>query len=379
MHLPHMEYKQCHVPFLSPFLQFRARFTIGSTSIPAPPRPVYRAIQAHTPRAGRTANSGQRRIAPSRERMAACQVRAINRTREIRSLSQCRCTLAVVMEHVRDLLHLEHHVTAVVDGWDTTGGNLDAAPAGQGATYTTGSDGIAATAEQLAARPGIVRICQDAGATDDTADVLDIETGAATIEDAPGWIRRASESFRTGKRPGQREPALYMSAANVAKNLAALKAAKVAFPVWLWVARWGVTRAFAANEVEHTSGPLPECGFQYHSHPDFDEDVWAPGWLANVSKAPDPKPAPKTPATWEDLVSKLPDLKQGDKGANVRTLQGLLVARHYHIGTTGKLADGIDGDFGALTDSAVRDLQDKNDLKVTGTVDSDTWPVLAGV
>jgi len=270
-------------------------------------------------------------------------------------------------------------VTAVVDGWDATGANLDAAPAGQGATYTTGGDGIAATAEQLKARPGIVRICQDAGGTDDTADVFDIETGAGTIDDAPGWIDRARSSFKSGKRPGQREPALYMSSGNVASNLAALKAAKVAFPVWLWVARWGVTRAFAANEVEHTSGDLPECGFQYHNHPDFDEDVWAPGWLANVSKAPAKKPAPEAPATWEALVSKLPDLKQGDKGANVRTLQGLLVARHYHIGTTGALEDGIDGDFGALTDSAVRDLQDKNGLKVTGTVDSDTWPVLAGV
>jgi len=283
------------------------------------------------------------------------------------------------MGRIEHLIARGHHVTAVVDGWDALGVNLDFAPGGQGATYTTGDDGVAATAEQLAARPGIVRICQDAGATDDTADVLDIELGAATIADAPGWIDRARSSFRTGKRPGQREPALYMSSGNVPANLAALKAAKVAFPVWLWVARWGVTRAFAANEVEHTSGDLPECGFQYHNHPDFDEDVWAPGWLANVSTAPAGKPAPRVPDSWEDIVSKLPDLKQGDKGANVRTLQGLLVARHYHVGTTGKLGDGIDGDFGPLTDSAVRDLQDKSGLKVTGTVDSDTWPVLAGV
>jgi len=270
-------------------------------------------------------------------------------------------------------------VTAVTDGWDATGANLDAAPAGQGATYTTGSDGIAATEQQLKDHPGIVRICQDAGATDDTADVLDIETGAATIGQAPDWIRRARESFKAGSRPGQREPALYMSASNVAANLAFLRLSSGLLPVWLWVARWGVTRAFAADEVEHTSGDLPECGFQYHNHPDFDEDVWAPGWLANVSKAPAAKPAPKVPDSWEAIMAKLPELKQGDKGANVRTLQGLLVARHYHIGTTGKLLDGIDGDFGALTDSAVRDLQDKNDLKVTGTVDATTWPALAGV
>ena len=297
-------------------------------------------------------------------------------------MSDCavlRCTLPVVMGRIEHLIARGHHVTAVTDGWDATGANLDAAPAGQGATYTTGDDGIAATAEQLRDHPGIVRICQDAGATDDTADVLDIERGAASITDAPGWIGRARKSFREGRRPGQREPALYMSAANVAGNLAVLNAAKVTFPVWLFVARWGVTRAFAADEVEHTHGDLPECGFQYHNHPDFDEDVWSAGWLANVSKAPAQDPAPKVPATWEAIMAKLPDLKQGDKGASVRTLQALLVARHYHVGDTGKLKDGIDGDFGPLTDSAVRDLQDKSGLKVTGTVDSGTWPALAGV
>jgi len=270
-------------------------------------------------------------------------------------------------------------MSEVVDGWDATGANLHAAPAGQGATYTTGDDGVAATAGQLADHPGIVRICQDAGATDDTADVLDIETGAATIADAEGWIRRARESWELGKRPGQRRPALYMSAANVAGNLAALRAAKVGFPVHLFVAHWGVTRDEAAQEIRDTHGDMPEVGFQYHKHPDFDEDVWSAGWLADVSKTPGPTPAEPATGWTETMMTQLPTLKQGDKGAAVRTLQGLLVARHYHLGTTGKLGDGIDGDFGDLTDWAVRDAQGKAGLTEDGVVGPETWPVLAGI
>lgn len=270
-------------------------------------------------------------------------------------------------------------MTTTVDGWDATGAQLDGAPHGQGATYTTGSDGIAATPAQLADRPGIVRICQDAGATDETADVLDIETGAATVADAAGWIKRARASYAAGKRPGQREPALYRSGGALRDLFDVLDAARVTGRVWIWVAHWGVTPSEAAAQVAESTGDRPLCGFQYHNHPDFDEDIWLSAWLGNVSAKPAPKPAPSAPTVTEQIMQQLPELKPGDTGAAVRTLQGLLVARHYRLGTTGAAGDGVDGNYGPLTETAVREAQDKAGIHSDGITGPATWPVLAGV
>lgn len=72
-----------------------------------------------------------------------------------------------------------------------------------------------------------------------------------------------------------------------------------------------------------------------------------------VRKPPPPEPKKPTPTptvTWERrLVGSLPLLKRGAKGPAVKTVQALLVARGHVV--------GIDGDFGAKTDSAVRQFQ----------------------
>jgi hypothetical protein len=51
---------------------------------------------------------------------------------------------------------------------------------------------------RFAAHPGAVRIDQDPAASDPTADVLDIEAGAATPASAPGWVRRAAPPLPAG-------------------------------------------------------------------------------------------------------------------------------------------------------------------------------------
>jgi peptidoglycan hydrolase-like protein with peptidoglycan-binding domain len=66
-------------------------------------------------------------------------------------------------------------------------------------------------------------------------------------------------------------------------------------------------------------------------------------------------------------------------GPFVSRLQGLLVADGYQLGATGPHRDGIDGDFGPLTQSAVVVLQTAAHIAVDGIVGQQTWPVALGV
>jgi len=270
-------------------------------------------------------------------------------------------------------------VTGTVSGWDATSANEPAAPSGQGAGYTTGTPDIRWTAAQWKARPGAVRICQDAGATDQTADVLDIETGAATDADAAGWYHQAGDAFTAGIRPGQREPALYCDLSNLTALADQLAGAGLTSGVRLWLARWGIGQQAARELVGTGTGPFLIVAVQWAQNAQWDSDEWGEDWLAKVSVKPAPVTTAPAPSWEEVMMGKLPTIRQGDKGSAVRTLQGLLVARHYHIGVTGSEKDGIDGDYGPLTDSAVRDLQGDRKLTVDGICGPETWPAAAGV
>ena len=70
---------------------------------------------------------------------------------------------------------------------------------------------------------------------------------------------------------------------------------------------------------------------------------------------------------------KLETLKKGCEGASVKALQTLLIGYCYDCGK-----HGADGDFGADTDKAVRDYQEKNKLTVDGEVGKNTWTKLLG-
>lgn len=99
-------------------------------------------------------------------------------------------------------------------------------------------------------------------------------------------------------------------------------------------------------------------------------DWWGPG--TPIQPAPPPTPS-------ADWWPRMPEISQGSSGAAVRTLQGLLVARYFHIGTTGQAGDGIDGSFGPLVNAAVRTFQGQHGLTADGIVGPQTWPALAGV
>jgi hypothetical protein len=172
----------------------------------------------------------------------------------------------------------------LVAGYDSV--NYLAIPAGsQAAGYTTGT-GIAWPPAGWVKFPTAIRICQDAGATDTTADVLDVESGAATLADVPVWFRAALDNYHSGKRPGQRYPTIYCSQSNVTAVANALVSAGITTngPA-LWIADWSITQAQAEADVTDT-GPYPIIGYQFADPGPYDKDVWLESWLTSVSVAP---------------------------------------------------------------------------------------------
>lgn len=73
------------------------------------------------------------------------------------------------------------------------------------------------------------------------------------------------------------------------------------------------------------------------------------------------------PQTWPHLVY---SLSEGDGGSHVRALQ-VMLNKH----SAGLL---VDGDFGSVTDSAVRSYQSANRLYVDGLAGQKTWKALVG-
>lgn len=80
----------------------------------------------------------------------------------------------------------------------------------------------------------------------------------------------------------------------------------------------------------------------------------------------------KAPAT---VTVKLEVLQKGSEGEQVETLQRILHAMGYDLGSRCP----IDGSFGSKTDAAVRAFQKTHGLTVDGIVGAKTWPVLLGV
>jgi peptidoglycan hydrolase-like protein with peptidoglycan-binding domain len=76
----------------------------------------------------------------------------------------------------------------------------------------------------------------------------------------------------------------------------------------------------------------------------------------------------------------LPTLHRGDRGRSVQLLQQILSDNGF-LGAAGvRLGNSrgatVDGVFGSITESAVRDLQQRYNVPVTGQVNPQTWEVL---
>lgn len=81
---------------------------------------------------------------------------------------------------------------------------------------------------------------------------------------------------------------------------------------------------------------------------------------------------------WEGMVDvKVPVLKKGDKGDQVRAVQTLLIGYGYKMENNGKTY-GVDGSYGGATVNGVKSFQRKNNLPQTGECDEKTWSKLLG-
>jgi len=181
-------------------------------------------------------------------------------------------------------------MTAIL-GYDTTHSAIGYLPKGAGAYagYTTGSSDIRWTASDWARFPGAVRIDQDWNAGDPTADVLDVETGAATPAECPAWYVSALRDFNTCARPGQRRPTLYANQSTMPLIVQHLHAAGIRSGPKLWLADI-TSRSAAEAMLGNTSRyGFPIVGVQFsYVNPNYDVDVFDSTWLSDVSGATDP-------------------------------------------------------------------------------------------
>lgn len=185
--------------------------------------------------------------------------------------------------------------TAVIDA---TSSHFDVLKFGQQvAGYTTGTPDIHWNAEQFAQFPDAIRIDQDARASDPTADILDVETGAATVAECAAWVKAARQNWLSAKRPGQREPGIYCSKSTVTAVANALVAGGVT-RCPLWVASWGITENEVLGMLQGSGGPYPVVGVQFQNFPAFDESLFLNSWLNNVSGKKAAVQAP--PGQWID-------------------------------------------------------------------------------
>lgn len=84
-----------------------------------------------------------------------------------------------------------------------------------------------------------------------------------------------------------------------------------------------------------------------------------------------PVPAPSEPAQEPAEDSELPTLRKGSKGPYVTKLQTILLQRGYDLGSY-----GADGDFGKMTEAAVKKFQADWGLTADGIVGKKTWEKL---
>jgi hypothetical protein len=224
---------------------------------------------------------------------------------------------------------------------DVTRALIGSAPAGATlAGYTTGSGGIAWGAADWAAHPTAIRIDQDWQATDTTADVLDVEGGAATPPECGPWAIKARANFAANKRPGQRLPAIYCSLSQVNTIVTAMRAGGVTGGVGLWIADWMNSAALAEGMIGTTYGGFKVIGVQYRNAGNYDMDVFDTGWFANRS----------------GQLTVFP-LKQGmsDIAATglIHTLQANLNRWATKLGVPASALLVVDGAYGPLTTGAV--------------------------
>ena len=272
--------------------------------------------------------------------------------------------------------------------FDAIASNIPSLPHGaqQYAGYATGSGPVPWTEEQFRQHATALGPClhidQDPAASDPTADLLDVERGAATVADAPWWAKRALADFKAARRPGQRSPAIYCSASTVSAVVHSLISGGATSGVGLVVAHWSLTEAQAVSDVLAASGPFPVVGIQFTDAGPYDVSVMRTDWLANQSGKPKPEPVPPSIPAWQEkIMNALPTLAEGahDEAGHVFFVGRLqaLVAEYGRITDLAAAAClGVSGVFDGATGVAVRAVQEHAGITQDQVVGPQTWSVL---
>ena len=196
----------------------------------------------------------------------------------------------------------------------------------------------------------------------DVADGCDIENGALSPESGAAYAARRLAD-------GQWRPVQYADVSNMDDVLAELAKLKIArASVRLLSAHYGAG--------EHICGPgtcnvsVPMDGTQWTDTApgvggsQIDASLLLDDFFGGT---PDP-----TPTSWQEtMMLALPTLQKDAAGAQVRTVQGLLLARGYSV--------TLDGVFGPATQATVERFQGNAHLSADGVVGPQTWPALMDV
>jgi hypothetical protein len=236
---------------------------------------------------------------------------------------------------------------------DVTHSNLPALGnfTGLVALYDTGSGGIAASAADYAAHPGAIHIDQDAGASDTTADILDVETGAATPAEVPGWLNRARAAWKASQRRGQRWPGVYVNQSNLTSVANACNSAGVVDPVPIWLAEWNNNIPADSAQILASTGPFPLIGAQIANAGAWDTDLFSSVWLSNVAGIVAPPSPPASAWDWKsDGKESLRDLAQWHN-TDVATLLWLTFNAHSQPSTLNQYVDA--GNFDAILPAGI--------------------------
>lgn len=144
----------------------------------------------------------------------------------------------------------------------------------------------------------------------------------------------------------------------------------------IWNRRiWSKARNSEGWREYHGSNPHDKhmhvsVGVGSDGHSTGPYDNTSPWGIADLDTDPT-TPKPSKPSTGTKLGDKMPTLKRGAKGKDVRRLQALLTANGYK--TT------IDGIFGGQTEDKVRAFQSAHARPVDGIPGRITWNALLGL
>ena len=89
-----------------------------------------------------------------------------------------------------------------------------------------------------------------------TADILDVESGAATPGECPGWAKAALASYHQAPPGPASGPGVYMNLSTMTSVVNALAAAKIT-GIGLWIAHWDDHEPADAAQIMASVRPVP--------------------------------------------------------------------------------------------------------------------------